>query len=92
MNAGVSVPLLMVNADSLALVDGLITVTLYVLVLVPFCAVTKMVTTFDPTTKVIGPEACPDATAVPLMVIVALTFDKVGVTVSDVVPLVTISV
>jgi hypothetical protein len=48
-----------------------VTVTVYVAVVVPSCAVTTTVIVFDPTLIEIAPEAEPEVTAVPLRVIVA---------------------
>lgn len=62
---------------------ALVTVTVYVLVEVPFCAVTTVVMTLLPTFKLIAPLAVPEATAVPFTVIVAFAWVRVGVTVTD---------
>jgi hypothetical protein len=51
--------------------------------------VTKTVMVFDPTLSEIAPEAEPDVTEVPLTVIVALAWVRVGVTVIDVTALAT---
>lgn len=62
---------------------ALVTVSVYVLVVVPFCAVTTVVMTLLPTFKLIAPLAVPEATAVPFTVIVAFAWVRVGVTVTD---------
>jgi hypothetical protein len=62
---------------------ALVTVVVYVLVVVPSCAVTTVVMVFAPTFKLILPLATPVATAVPLTVTVALAWLTVGVTVID---------
>ena len=56
---------------------------------VPSCAVTKTVMVFTPTAKLIEPEAVPEVTEVPLTFTVAVESVTVGVTVIDVVALVT---
>ena len=91
LNTGVSVPLLMVRAESLPFVDGLITFTVYACLVTPSWAVTMVVIVLVPTANVIAPEALPDATAVPFTVTVAVASATVGVTVTEAVPLVTIS-
>ena len=69
--AGVKAPLLILNADRLALADAaLVTVKVYVLVVMPSWAVTTVVMVFAPTLNAIGAEAVPGATAVPFTVTV----------------------
>lgn len=64
--AGVKVPLLILNADRLALADGaLVTVRVYVLVVAPSWAVTTVVMAFNPAFNAIGADAVPDATVMP---------------------------
>ena len=58
-------------------------------VVVPSCAVTTTVIMLLPTFSEIEPEAEPEVTAVPLTVIVALAWVRVGVTVIEVVALAT---
>ena len=57
----------------------LVTVTVYVLVVVPFCAVITVVMVFVPTFSGIAPDAVPDATAIPFTFIVVLASVAVGV-------------
>ena len=92
LKTGVSVPLPIVKAESLALVEGRITFKLYVILVVPSCAVTTVVIALEPTFKAMAAEALPDVTAVPSTVMVAVGSAAVGVMVTDAVPLVTISV
>jgi hypothetical protein len=56
---------------------------------VPFSAVTTTVIVFDPTFRDIGPDAEPDVTDVPFTVMVAFSWDLVGVTVIEVTELAT---
>ena len=58
----------------------------------PLNAVTTTVTVFEPTLKAMGPDALPVVTALPFTVTEAAGSVVVGVTVTDVVPFVTISV
>jgi hypothetical protein len=62
-----------------------VTVTVYVLVVTPSCAVTTTVIVFEPTFNEIEPDAEPEFTAVPFTVIVASECVLVGVTVMAVV-------
>ena len=57
------------------------TVMVYVSVVDPFCAVTTTEITLVPTFRFIGADALPDATAVPLTVMLAVASVTVGVTV-----------
>jgi len=92
-NAGVSVPALSVKFDNVASADAArVTTTVYVLVVVPSCAVTTAVIVFVPTFRLIGPDAVPDVTVVPFTVTVALASEVVGVTVMLVVALLTLAV
>ena len=50
----------------------------------PSCAVTTVVILFEPTANAIGPDAAPEATAVPLTFTVAVDTAVVGVMVIDV--------
>ena len=72
-NVGDNVPEDKARLERVATAEAaLVTVTVYVFVVVPSCAVTTIFTTFDPTFSEIAPEALPDVTDVPLTVIVAL--------------------
>ena len=59
---------------------------------VPSCAVTTTGILFEPTLSVMAPEAWPDVTAVPFTVTVAVGSATVGVTVNEVIELITFSV
>ena len=82
-NTGDKVPLLRVNAERLASEDSLITVTLYVLVVVPSCAVTTTWMVLMPTNKEMAGDAAPEVTAVPFTFMVAVGSLVVGVSVID---------
>ena len=71
---------------------ALVTSVVYVLVVVPSCAVTTVVITLEPTLRGILPEATPLATVVPFTVMVALASAAVGVTVMSVMPFATVLV
>ena len=89
-NAGVNVPLLIAKLLRLALEDAaLVTVTVYVCVVIPSCAVTIVVMVLPPTFKAIADEALPLATVVPLTVTVAVALLTAGVRVNDVTALTT---
>lgn len=76
-----------------ALFDGTrFTVTEYVLVVLPSCAVTTVVMVLLPRFKVIACEAAPDATDVPFTVTLAVGSLVVGVTVTDATVLATLAV
>ena len=59
---------------------------------VPFWAVTTVVTVLAPTFRAIAPEALPLVVATPLTVTLAVASATVGVTVSEVVALLTLAV
>ena len=81
-NAGVKVPLLITKLLRLALDDAaLVTVTVYVCVVMPFCAVTTVVMVLLPTFKGIADDALPLVTTVPLIVTVAVASLTVGVSI-----------
>ena len=82
--AGVSLIML-----SEALADpARVTIIEYVLVVVPFWAVTTvLIVVAVPTAKVIAPDAAPDDTATPFTFMVAVGSAAVGVTVTDAVAL-----
>ena len=82
----------MVRLLSVTIEDGALdTDIVYVLIVVPSCAVTTIEITLFPTLKAIGPDALPDTTAVPLTVIVELASVAVGVTVILAVALLTLA-
>ena len=90
---GDKVPVPGLRSDRLSLVDGaFVTVSVYVFVVVPFCAVTIVVIVLGPTTNGRLCETLPDVTAVPLTVMVALGSAAVGVTVIEARPLPTLAV
>ena len=71
--AGVNVPLLMARPARLAPVGAaLVMVIITVLVVTPSCAVSTIVTVFEPTFSAIACEAVPDVAALPFTVIVAV--------------------
>ena len=73
VNVGNSVPEDNVKFERVATVDAaLVTVTVYVFVVAPSCAVTTTFMVFDPTFSEIAPDAFPDVTDVPFTVMVAL--------------------
>jgi hypothetical protein len=90
-NGGVSVPLLNTRLLRSA-VAARVTVTVYVLVVVPSCAVTTVVMVFAPTLREIAPDALPEAIGVPFTVMVAYVLLAVGVTVMLVTPFATLAV
>jgi hypothetical protein len=72
---------------------ALVTVIVYVSCVTPFGAVTKIVMVLEPTFNDMAPEAVPDATTVPLTLIVELLpWLAVGVTVTLLTLLATLSV
>ncbi|MNK99742.1 hypothetical protein D3C87_1201530 [compost metagenome] len=92
-NAGLRLPPDKASADRLASPEpARVTVTVYVLVVVPFWAVTMVVTVLAPTASAIAPEALPLVVATPLTVTEAVASSTVGVTVSEVVALLTLAV
>ena len=86
--AGVNDPALMLKAERLALLDAAarVTVTVYVLMVTPSCAITTTGMALAPTASVWAAEAVPVATAVPFTVIVALASLAVGVMVMEETP------
>ena len=62
-----------------------------VVLIVPSCSVTWTIIVFEPDDKVILPDALPDVTLIPFTVIVAKGSDAVGVTVIEVVPLLSVT-
>ena len=81
------------KADKFASAEiGRVTVIVYVLVVVPSSEVPTTVITLSPKLKLIAPDAVPEVTAVPLTVIVAKALLRVGVTVIELVALVTVAV
>ena len=90
---GTSVPELKDRWLSAILLDfALVTVIIYDWVVMPFCAVARMVMVLLPATKGIAADAVPDATAVPFTFTVALGSVVVGVTVTEVIALATLTV
>ncbi len=79
--AGVSVPALTVKLFKVAFVDNRVTVMVYVLVVVPFWAVTTTAIVFGPGFSAIGADAVPEVTDVALTRIVEPALLAVGVTV-----------
>ena len=64
----------------------------YVFVVIPSCAVTTVVMVLGPKFKLIGADAVPDETTEPFTFIVAVGSATVGVTVTEVTALATLSV
>lgn len=84
-NTGFSVPLLKVKSARVLIVDAArVTVTVYVLVVVPLLAVTTTVMVLVPTFKLMGPYAAPLADATVFTFKLASTSDSVGVILIDV--------
>jgi hypothetical protein len=69
-----------------------VTDTVYVDVVVPFCAVTTVVSVLDPTISGSDALAAPEATVTPFTFIVAVLSVTVGVSVTEAVALVTLVV
>ena len=91
--AGDKAPLLILRADSAALVAAArVMLMVYVSVVTPSWAVTTMVIVFDPVFNPIDPDAALLATAVPFTFTVAVASSKVGVTVTEVIELATFAV
>ena len=91
--AGVKVPLLILNAERLSLVDGArVAVMVYVLVVTPSWAVTMVVMVFTPTFSAIGEEAVPEVTAIPFTVTVDVGTAVTGVMVIVAAPFTTLVV
>ena len=70
---------------------GRVTVTVYVDVVVPSCAVTTVVSVFDPTTSGSDALAAPEATLTPFTFTVAVLSVTVGVSVTEVIALLTLA-
>ena len=91
--AGVKVPLLILNAERLALAEAaLVTVMVYVLVVTPSWAVTTVVMVLAPTFKAIGADAVPEVTAVPFTFTVDVGTAVTGVMVIVAAPFTTLVV
>jgi hypothetical protein len=93
VNAGLKVPLLgtrLVRVDTAE--AALVTVTVYVDVVVPFCAVTTVVSALDPTTSGSDALAAPEATVTPFTFTVEMLSVTVGVSVTEAVVLGTFAV
>jgi hypothetical protein len=71
---------------------ALVTATVYVVVVVPSCAVTTVVSVLDPTTSGSEALAAPEATVTPFTFTVAVLSVTVGVSVTEVVALLTFAV
>ena len=90
-----SAAFLLTKLSGLAMLSGpvaLVTVRVYVLVVVPFWAVTTVVMVFDPTDNGRLWDAVPEVTAVPFTFTVALASAVVGVIVIAVTLLATLQV
>jgi hypothetical protein len=91
--AGLRVPLLSARLVRVEMVEGArVTTTVYVDVVVPFCAVTTVVSVLDPTTSGSDALAAPEATVTPFTFTVAVLSVTVGVSVSEAVALLTLAV
>ena len=92
-NAGLKVPLLDTRLVRVETAEGArVTVTVYVDVVVPFCAVTTVVSVFAPTTSGSAALAAPEATVTPFTFTVAVLSVTVGVSVTEAVVVVTLAV
>ena len=92
-NAGLKVPLLGKRLVRVETAEGArVTVTVYVDVVVPFCAVTTVVSVLDPTNSGSAALAAPEATVTPLTFTVAVLSVAVGVSVTEAVALLTLAV
>ena len=92
-NAGLKVLLLGTRLVRVETAEGArVTTTVYVDVVVPFCAVTTVVSVLDPTTSGSDVLAAPEATVTPLTFTVAVLSATVGVSVTEAVALVTLAV
>jgi hypothetical protein len=81
---GLNVPVDSERFDNVATDEGArVTITEYVLVVVPSEAVTTTVIVFAPTLNEMAPDAEPDDVVVPFTVTVAVSLVTVGVTVTD---------
>jgi hypothetical protein len=91
-NVGLSVPELSAKPSSVEVVEILITVTVYVDVVAPSCAVTATVMLLLPTVSGIEAVPAPEATGVPFTLTVAVASLTVGVTVTSAMALGTLAV
>ena len=92
-NAGLKVPLLGTMLVRVETAEGArVITTVYVDVVVPFCAVTTVVSVLDPTTSGSDVLAAPEATVTPFTFTVEVLSVTVGVSVTDAVALVTLAV
>ena len=91
-NAGLRMPAFRTRPESVDTADSLVTVTLYVLVVVPSWAVTTIVIVLGPTTSGIAWLAVPDGTVIPFTLIVAVASVTVARIVSELVVLDTFAV
>ena len=93
LKVGDKTPRLITKCASFALLDGArVTIMVYVFVVVPSWAVTTVVMVLDPTANGSAPDAVPDVTAVPLTVTIACDSLVVGVTIMEVMVLLTVVV
>jgi len=93
VKAGLKVPLLSARPVSVEVVEGArVTTTVYVDVVVPFCAVTTVVSVLVPTTSGSDALAAPEATVTPFTFTVAVLSVTVGISVTEAVALVTLAV
>ncbi len=93
IKAGVSVPLLITRFDKVASADvARVTITVYVLVVIPSCAVTLTKMVLAPTLKAMAPDGLPDATATPFTVNVAPASLALAVTTVEAIELPTLTV
>jgi hypothetical protein len=93
VKAGLRVPLLSARLARVETAEGgRVTVTVYVDVVVPSCAVTTVVSVLDPGTSGSDALAAPEATVTPFTFTVAVLSVTVGVSVSEAVALVTFAV
>ena len=92
-NAGLKVLLLGTRLVRVETAEGArVTTTVYVDAVVPFCAVTTVVSVLDPTTSGSEALAAPEATVTPFTFTVEVLSVTVGVSVSETVALVTLAV
>jgi hypothetical protein len=90
---GLRVPLLSARPERVETAEGArVTVTVYVDVVLPSCAVTTVVSVFDPTTSGSEVLAAPEATLTPFTFTVAVLSVTVGVSVTEAVALLTLAV
>ena len=88
--AGARAQLLIESPARPATVDAaLVTVIMIVLLVTPSCAVITVVMVFAPTFNAIGCDNAPELAALPFTMMVAVGSVAVGVTCTDVVPLIT---